>query len=255
MPKPQYTQHFRDSWLQDPHLKDWLQVIESTAGQVAKCKFCGTTLRSHYGDLKSHGMSKKHLQNKKVIIMQPKIPFKPEPTGSRKKEEARLALFTAMHTSIRVVDHLGEFNKSAEHIARVDDQWHQIHLLKWNETNNTKKFWNEVLHFKDAQGNSRFDELATFAITLLILPHSNADVERLFSSMNVIKNKQRNRMTLKLLTAILRVRCGLRLEGKCCNNYEVPVSVVKQIGTKESYQSDTDDDGADKTDSSEDELI
>ncbi|GBP85705.1 hypothetical protein EVAR_58748_1 [Eumeta japonica] len=42
-----------------------------------------------------------------VIIMQPKIPFKPEPTGSRKKE-ARLALFTAMHTSIRVVDHLGE---------------------------------------------------------------------------------------------------------------------------------------------------
>ncbi|GBP31943.1 hypothetical protein EVAR_18482_1 [Eumeta japonica] len=108
MPKPQYTQHFRDSWLQDPHLKDWLQVIESTAGQVAKCKFCGTTLRSHYGDLKSHGISKKHLQNKKVIIMQPKIPFKPQPTGSRKKEEARLALFTAMHTSIRVVDHLGE---------------------------------------------------------------------------------------------------------------------------------------------------
>ncbi|GBP65583.1 hypothetical protein EVAR_87559_1 [Eumeta japonica] len=112
-------------------------------------------------------------RNLVVIIMQPKIPFKPEPTGSRKKEEARLALFTAMHTSIRVVDHLGE----------------------------------------------------------------------------------RNRMTLKLLTAILRVRCGLRLEGKCCNNYEVPVSVVKQIGTKESYQSDTDDDGADKTDSSEDELI
>lgn len=66
MPKPQYTQQFRDSWLQDPHLKDWLQVIESTAGKVPKCKFCGTTLRSHYGDLKSHGMSKKHQQNKKV---------------------------------------------------------------------------------------------------------------------------------------------------------------------------------------------
>lgn len=66
MPKTQYTQHFRHSWLQDPQLKDWLQIIESTAGQVAKCKLCGTTLRSHYGDLKSHGMSKKHLQNKKV---------------------------------------------------------------------------------------------------------------------------------------------------------------------------------------------
>lgn len=67
MPKPpQYSQKFRDSWLQDPALKDWLQMIESTTGQVAKCKFCGTTLRSHYGDLKSHGMSKKHQQNAKV---------------------------------------------------------------------------------------------------------------------------------------------------------------------------------------------
>lgn len=57
------------------------------------------------------------------------------------------------------------------------------------------------------------------------------------------------------MTAILRVRCGLRLEGKCYNDYEVPVSVVNQIGTKESSQSDIEDDGADKNDSSEDELI
>ncbi|CAG9793612.1 unnamed protein product [Diatraea saccharalis] len=559
MPKPQYKQQFRDSWLQDPHLKDWLQAIESTTGRVAKCKFCGTTLRSHYGDLKTHGMSKKHLQNKKLIITQPKIPFKTEPIESKKKDEARLALFTTMHTSIRVIDHLGEktlkrfdlrlenlmglgtdnasvmvgvnngvyiklkeeiphlilvrclchslqlavsaaakeflprnlefiiretydwfsrstsrqllykelyktindgqkplkivqacqtrwlsiesavsrvytqwlelkthfaiakvherchtakllhslyanemnyayisflypilieinrvnkmfeskdtdhiklyekltnlidmlvckvtlptnkvnifnqnirgfldqkcylgfrfekqiiemrekglpredeemmrhrcitfivslieeiknrlpenltlmknisrisveqalnhnkealidimaqFNKSAEHIARVDDQWHQIHLLKWNETRNTRKFWMEVLQFKDTQGEPRFKELATFAITLLILPHSNADVERLFSSMNVIKNKERNRMKLNLLSAILRIRCCLRLEEKCCNDYKIPEAVVKQIGTKESYQSEMEDYGASKNDSSEeDELI
>ncbi|CAG5038313.1 unnamed protein product [Parnassius apollo] len=58
MPKPQYSQKFRDSWLQDPDLKEWLQAVESTAGQVAKCKFCGTILRSHYGDLKTHALSK-----------------------------------------------------------------------------------------------------------------------------------------------------------------------------------------------------
>ena len=119
-----------------------------------------------------------------------------------------------------------------------------------------KIFWNEVLRFKDAQGESRFEELATFAITLLILPHSNADVERLFSSMNVTKNKQRNRMKLNILSAILMVRCGLRLVGKCCNDFEIPKNVRKQIGTKESYQSETDDNDADKNDSSEeDDLI
>ena len=60
-----------------------------------------------------------------------------------------------------------------------------------------------MLNFKDAQGGSRFKELAIFAITLLILPHSNADVERQFSSMNIIKSKQRNIMKLNLLSAIL----------------------------------------------------
>lgn len=66
MPKPQYTQKFRDCWLRDPGLKDWLQVVESTGGPVAKCKLCGTLLRNHYGVLKNHRLSKKHLQNSKV---------------------------------------------------------------------------------------------------------------------------------------------------------------------------------------------
>ncbi|XP_028166800.1 uncharacterized protein LOC114357400 [Ostrinia furnacalis] len=72
-------------------------------------------------------MSKKHQQNTKVIVTQPKLPFKPEPVGKKKKEEARLALFTAMHTSIRVVDHLGEvINHSHEKdIDRV-----QLHRTK-----------------------------------------------------------------------------------------------------------------------------
>lgn len=169
------------------------------------------------------------------------------------KKISRISVEQALnHNKEPLTDIMAQFNKSAEQAARVDDEWHQIHLIKWNETKNTKKFWNEVLHFKDAQGQSRFEELATFAITLLILPHSNADVERVFSSMNLIKNKQRNRMSLKLLTAILRVRCGLMLQGKCCNDYELPVSVVKQIGTKESYQSDNEDDGAEED---EDDLI
>ncbi|CAH2100389.1 unnamed protein product [Euphydryas editha] len=118
----------------------------------------------------------------------------------------------------------------------------QIHLLKWTDTKNTKKNWNEVLNLKDAQGESRFEELAPFANNLLILPHSNADVERLFSSMNFIKNKQRSRMKINLQTAILRIRCGLRLEGKCCYEYEIPLNILKQIGTKDKNDSSEEDD-------------
>ncbi|CAG4955140.1 unnamed protein product [Parnassius apollo] len=58
--------------------------------------------------------------------------------------------------------------------------------------------------------------------------------------MNIIKNKQRNRMKLTLLKSILKIRCGIQLMGKCYNNYEIPLNLIKQIGTKESYQSDKD---------------
>ncbi|CAH1982661.1 unnamed protein product [Acanthoscelides obtectus] len=54
MPKPQYTQKFRDAWLKDPSLKEWLLVIDSTLGRAAKCKFCSKIITSHYADLKSH---------------------------------------------------------------------------------------------------------------------------------------------------------------------------------------------------------
>lgn len=172
------------------------------------------------------------------------------------KKISRVSVEKALsHNKKDLIDIMAQLNKSSEFIAKVDDQWRQIHLLKWQETKNTKIFWYEVLHYKDAQGVSRFHELATFAITLLILPHSNADVERLFSSMNIIKNKQRNRMGFNLLTAILRVRCGMKIVGKCCNDYEIPNNIVKLIGTKESYQSETNDDGTDGNNSSEDDLI
>lgn len=66
MPKTQYTQKFRESWLQDVYLKCWLQVVESTSGPRAKCKHCGIILRNHYTDLKNHAATKKHMQNVKV---------------------------------------------------------------------------------------------------------------------------------------------------------------------------------------------
>lgn len=41
-------------------------------------------------------------------------------------------------------------------------------------------------------GINQFIELAEFAISLLSLPHSNADIERVFSQMNLVKTKLRN---------------------------------------------------------------
>ncbi|CAF4956521.1 unnamed protein product [Pieris macdunnoughi] len=118
------------------------------------------------------------------------------------KNMKRISVDCALsHNKEPITDLILHFNKNQEYIAKVDEQWRQIHLLKWINTKNTKEFWYEVLDFEDIAGENRFEDLATFAISLLVLPHSNAEVERLFSMMNIVKTKHRNRMKLDLLTA------------------------------------------------------
>lgn len=64
-------------------------------------------------------------------------------------------------------------------------------------------------------------------------------------------------MKLDLLTAMLRIYCGLWQAEKICKDYDIPTNVVKQIGSKESYVSETGNDSdADKYGcSSEKELF
>lgn len=51
-------------------------------------------------------------------------------------------------------------------------------------------------------------ELAKFAISVLILSHSNAEVERIFSQLNVMKSKRRNRMETKMAIVTVIVICA-----------------------------------------------
>lgn len=115
MPKSQYTQKFRTAWLKDPLFKNWLTSVESTAGVEAKCKFCEKMVTSRYADLKSHGESKKHKSNAAVVLgkSQMKIPFVKDFTlDEAKTAEARLSLFVAQHTSIKMIDHLTDLCKN-----------------------------------------------------------------------------------------------------------------------------------------------
>ena len=73
-------------------------------------------------------------------------------------------------------------------------------------------------------------------MSVLILPHSNAEIERVLSSMNYVKSKLRNSMSLKLLNAILTIKFGLIKAGKCCSIYALPSHVSKEIGTLAAYQ-------------------
>jgi len=77
--------------------------------------------------------------------------------------------------------------------------------------------------------------LSELAITTLSLPFSNAEVERVFSQMNLIKSKTRNKMGTELLTSLLQIRSGLKKHGQCCHNFILPNEVIKNIGTSSIY--------------------
>ena len=83
------------------------------------------------------------------------------------------------------------------------------------------KFWNDFKEFKDAAGESRFNNLAQFALALYTLPYSNAEVERIFSKMNHFKSKLRNKMASPTTDALIRVDGGLKWRGEQCYNFNV----------------------------------
>lgn len=134
-----------------------------------------------------------------------------------------------------IVDLAECMTTDASNIDKIINQWKNIHVINWINKNHTVKFWCEVRLYRDASGENPFKELADLAFKFLVLPHSNAEVERLFSQMSLVKNKTRNRMLNPTLTAILGIRAGLKRMKKDCATYEVPSNVIEKIGSKEVY--------------------
>ncbi|KAL4703565.1 hypothetical protein ACJJTC_001585 [Scirpophaga incertulas] len=128
----------------------------------------------------------------------------------------KVSLFSVEETLKAVkpslIDIAQEFRVDAATMDRLMSQWRTIVHIKWERTSSTVEFWNEVIDYKDA-----------------------AEIERVFSQMNIVKTKHRNRLSIKTLNAILYVRFGLKRAGKCCYSYTVPDNVLRSIGTKESY--------------------
>ncbi|KAH9377717.1 hypothetical protein HPB48_001306 [Haemaphysalis longicornis] len=95
-----------------------------------------------------------------------------------------------------------------ETIEKIQNQWSKITLLNWKQISSTHSFWCEVHSYKDACGENLFAELARFAMSMLVLPYSNAEVERTFSQLNIVNSKLRNKLKPETTNAILVEKSG-----------------------------------------------
>ena len=79
--------------------------------------------------------------------------------------------------------------------------------------------------------------MAKIPRAFLTIPHSNADIERIFSQMNVVKTKLNNGMKSDWLNVVFTVKYGLKRNNKICAKHIIPNDVIKTVGKSKLYSS------------------
>ncbi|KAG8278642.1 hypothetical protein J6590_014198 [Homalodisca vitripennis] len=105
----------------------------------------------------------------------------------------------------------------------LDDKWRKIPILKDNlpkdfevtPQSNDDTFWSKLLDYKNNLGELEFKILPKFALEALSLPHSNADCERMFSKINNVKTKFRNKLLTETIEKTLLASEGIKFQGGC----------------------------------------
>lgn len=125
--------------------------------------------------------------------------------------DLNLACYIACQSEISSMDHLGDVVRSAFQkegkpqltspcwifkgdLGALDAQYQAINFQQWKSTD-VEQFWVEVYNFQDSRGEQCFKELVLFALSLLAMPLSNADVEQVFTRE---KSKHWNGMSRRL---------------------------------------------------------
>lgn len=106
-------------------------------------------------------------------------------------------------------------------ITDIDSEWRALlfcseaeRLLQDMPSISVEDFWHKVSLIRDSNSQKLcFPSLSRFARDLLCLPVSNAACERVFSSVNLIKTKLRNRFSTESVANIIFAKQGL--QGAC----------------------------------------
>lgn len=100
--------------------------------------------------------------------------------------------------------------------------------LKKLKNLNICDFWNEVGQIKNELGAHIFSNIFRIVQGVLSLPHSSANVERIFSFQNIIKTKCRNRLAVSTCDALIQTKDLLKSNNTECFNYKIPSSIFSK---------------------------
>ncbi|CAI6357873.1 unnamed protein product [Macrosiphum euphorbiae] len=142
-----------------------------------------------------------------------------------------------LHVNFIDLPFVNLFLKPSE-IVLIETQWEKLTTVTWKmylnekQLNDANLFWPKVYNYKDAGGNFAFRELSEFVLKGLSLPSSNAVVERVFSIMNTVKTKSRNRINANMLDALLRIKTTFISTKTCCTEFVPPKSMYDKFNSE-----------------------
>ena len=82
--------------------------------------------------------------------------------------------------------------------------------IKKNSEFKAESYWIELFKLKEESTNL----ISRFFINLMIIPHSNAEVERIFSCVKLTKSYTRNRLGISTLDNLMQVKHVYNKEEK-----------------------------------------
>ena len=122
-----------------------------------------------------------------------------------------------------------------EKLQILDQEWRELsfdeeisELADKCATLPTEEFWGNVVL------NEKYRILGRFVKAMLCLPISNADCDRVFSKLNLIKMKQRNRFSTKGVASLIFVKDGIKHKSGSCKNFEPNKEILDRCN-KEMY--------------------
>jgi len=99
------------------------------------------------------------------------------------------------------------FPRISTNPQHLDNEWRAVdHNLIPEEMRNIinpETFFTAIGTLRDELGHRMFETISEFALQILSLPTSNVVVERLFSKVNLLKSKIRNKISTSTLTSLI----------------------------------------------------
>lgn len=92
--------------------------------------------------------------------------------------------------------------------SHIKQQWNDVLQLANVEefrlvSQDPVKFWLTVRNYRNDDNLQNYFGLGQFALNIMCIPHSNAECERIFSKLKLIKTSTRNRLNVKTIEVLL----------------------------------------------------